>query len=199
MCNLFAFAFDVRVAFSVFVFLFISNFSIFISLAKSFFWCKSRARVGERGYVQATFLTGFDGTKAIFDSYRRAWREAGRGDTVPQDRLAYAALVYTGETEAEAHAGAEKLLWYITSNKVPPHFASPPGYVPIEAGVKMLRGAEHPLSAFAKAASVEAAIKAGIMMAGTPDQVVKQIRAVYRPCRRVRAFAQHGSGGIPGA
>ena len=98
---------------------------------------------------------------------------------VPEDRLAYAAMVYTGETEAEAHAGAEKLLWYITSNKVPPHFASPPGYVPVEAGVKMLRGAEHPLSAFAKAASVEGAIKAGIMMAGTPDQVVKQIRAVY--------------------
>ena len=98
--------------------------------------------------MQATFLTGFDGTKAIFDSYRRAWREAGRGDTVPEDRLAYAALVYTGETEAEAHAGAEKLLWYVTSNKVPPHFASPPGYVSVEAGVKMLRGAEHPLSAF---------------------------------------------------
>src|SRR4051812_43776138 len=137
------------------------------------------ARVGARGYVQATFLTGFDGTKAIFDAYRKAWREAGHGDTVPNDRLAYAALVYTGETEAEAHAGAEKLLWYITSNKVPPHFANPPGYVPIEAGGRMLRGAEHPLSTFAKAASVEAAIAAGIMMAGTPDQVVAQVRRVY--------------------
>jgi len=137
------------------------------------------ARVGARGYVQATFLTGFDGTKAIFDSYRKAWREAGHGETVPNDRLAYAALVYTGETEAEAHAGAEKLLWYITSNKVPPHYANPPGYVPIEAGVRMLRGAEHPLSAFAKAATVEAAIAAGIMMAGTPDQVVAQVRRVY--------------------
>lgn len=137
------------------------------------------ARVGANGYVQATFLTGFDGTKAIFDSYRSAWRAAGRGDTVPLDRLAYAAMVYVGETEAEAHAGAEKLLWYVTANKVPPHFASPPGYVPVEAGVRMLRGAEHPLSAFAKAATVEGAIKAGIMMAGTPDQVVAQVRAVY--------------------
>ena len=60
-------------------------------------------------------------------SYRSAWREAGRGDDVPNDRLAYAALVYTGETEAAAHAGAEKLLWYITSNKVPPHFAGSAG------------------------------------------------------------------------
>jgi alkanesulfonate monooxygenase SsuD/methylene tetrahydromethanopterin reductase-like flavin-dependent oxidoreductase (luciferase family) len=98
---------------------------------------------------------------------------------VPNDRLAYAALVYTGETEAAAYAGAEKLLWYITSNKVPPHFAAPPGYVPVDAGVRMLRGAEHPLSAFAKSASVEAAIAAGIMMAGTPAQVEAQIRKVY--------------------
>ncbi len=137
------------------------------------------ARVGAHGYVQATFLTGFDGTKRIFDAYRNAWREAGRGDEVPLDRLAYAALVYTGETEAAAHAGAEKLLWYITSNKVPPHFAAPPGYLPIDAGVRMLRGAEHPLSAFAKSASVEAAIAGGIMMAGTPAQVEAQIRKVY--------------------
>jgi alkanesulfonate monooxygenase SsuD/methylene tetrahydromethanopterin reductase-like flavin-dependent oxidoreductase (luciferase family) len=132
------------------------------------------ARVGARGYVQATFLTGFEGTRRIFDAYRQAWRAAGRGDLVPKDRLAYAALVYTGETEAEARAGAEKLLWYVTSNKVPPHFANPPGYLPVEAGVRMLRGAEHPLSAFAKRASVDGAIEAGIMMAGTPDQVFAQ-------------------------
>ena len=37
------------------------------------------ARVGAHGYVQATFLTGFDGTRAIFDAYRRGWREAGHG------------------------------------------------------------------------------------------------------------------------
>jgi alkanesulfonate monooxygenase SsuD/methylene tetrahydromethanopterin reductase-like flavin-dependent oxidoreductase (luciferase family) len=137
------------------------------------------ARVGAKGYVQATFLTGFDGTRTIFDSYRSAWRAAGRGETVPLDRLAYAAMVYVGETEAEARAGAEKLLWYVTSNKVPPHFASPPGYVPVDAGVRMLRGSEHPLSTFARAATVDGAIKAGIMMAGTPDQVVAQVRAVY--------------------
>ena len=30
--------------------------------------------------------------------------------------------VYTGESEAEARAGAEKLLWYMTANKVPLHY-----------------------------------------------------------------------------
>ena len=85
------------------------------------------ARVGAHGYVQATFLTGFDGTRAIYDAYRRGWREAGRGSDVPAHRLAYAAMVYTAPNEADARAGAEKLLWYITSNKVPPHYRQPAG------------------------------------------------------------------------
>ena len=45
-------------------------------------------------------------TQRIYEGYRRGWREAGRGHDVPIDRLAYAALVYVGETEARAHAGA---------------------------------------------------------------------------------------------
>ncbi|HJU20019.1 MAG TPA: LLM class flavin-dependent oxidoreductase [Stellaceae bacterium] len=137
------------------------------------------ARVGARGFVQATFLTGFEGTRAVFDAYRRGWREAGRGADVPIHRLAYAALVYAAPSEAEAHAGAEKLLWYITSNKVPPHFANPPGYVPVEAGLRMARGGVHPLSAFRNKATVEGAIGAGILFAGTPDQVYRQLKKVY--------------------
>ncbi len=137
------------------------------------------ARVGSRGYVQATFLTGFDGTRRVFDGYRRGWRQAGRGHDVPIHRLAYAALVYVGRSEAEARNGAEKLLWYVTSNKVPPQFSNPPGYVPIEASLAVLRGAEHPLSAFAKSASFDSAIAGGFMMAGTPDQVFQQIRKMY--------------------
>jgi alkanesulfonate monooxygenase SsuD/methylene tetrahydromethanopterin reductase-like flavin-dependent oxidoreductase (luciferase family) len=137
------------------------------------------AQVGARGYVQATFLTGFDATRKVFDGYRRGWREAGRGPDVPIDRLAYAALIYVGDTEQRAKAGAEKLLWYITSNKVPPHFVHPPGYIPVSAAVQVLRGAENPLSAFGKRASVETAIAAGIMFAGTPDQVIAQIAKHY--------------------
>jgi alkanesulfonate monooxygenase SsuD/methylene tetrahydromethanopterin reductase-like flavin-dependent oxidoreductase (luciferase family) len=134
--------------------------------------------VGTRGYIQATFLTGFDATRKVFDGYRHGWREAGRGRDVPIDRLAYAALVYVGDSEQRARAGAEKLLWYITSNKVPPHFANPPGYVPVAANVRNLRGAENPLSAFAKRGSmtVEGAIAAGIMFAGMPDAVLAQFK-----------------------
>jgi alkanesulfonate monooxygenase SsuD/methylene tetrahydromethanopterin reductase-like flavin-dependent oxidoreductase (luciferase family) len=137
------------------------------------------ARVGARGFVQATFLTGYDGTRGVFDAYRKGWREAGRGDTVPLDRLAYAALVYTAPSEAEARNGAEKLMWYITANKIVPHFTYPPGYVPIRAAVDVMRGRMNPLSHFGESPTVENAIKTGLMMAGTPDQVVKQIRKIY--------------------
>ena len=136
-------------------------------------------RVGERGFVQATFLTGFDGTRAVFDAYRKGWRDAGRGERVPLDRLAYAALVYTAPTEAKAREGAEKLLWYIRANKVVPHFSNPPGYVPVQATVNILRGGRHPLSDFAKGATVDRAIESGLMMAGTPDQVLKQVERMF--------------------
>jgi len=137
-------------------------------------------RVGARGYVQATFLTGYKGTPAIFDAYRAGWREAGLGENVPMHRLAYAALVYVADSEAAAHAGAEKLLWYMTANKVPPHFARPPGYMPVAAYAAMLRGAAvGGLAANRRNATVENAIENGLMFAGTPDQVYDQFKRFH--------------------
>ncbi len=137
-------------------------------------------RVGAQGFVQATFLTGYDGTRRVYDAYRRGWREAGRGEAVPIDRLAYAALVYVGDNEADARAGAEKILWYIRANKVPPHFAFPPGYAPPAAFAHVMRGDtgdQH--RNFSAQATVESTINAGLMMAGTPDQVYAQVRKMY--------------------
>ncbi len=114
---------------------------------------------------------------AIYDAYRKGWREAGRGQDVPIDRLAYAALIYVGDTEAQARAGAEKLLWYITANKVPPHFSNPPGYVPVAMNLQLARGAHNVVSAHGtKQGTVDGAIEAGTMFAGTPDQVFKQFK-----------------------
>ena len=67
-------------------------------------------RVGARGYNQATFLTGYNNTKPVFEGYRHGWREAGRGNDVPIRQLAYAAFVYCSDNEARARAGAEQLL-----------------------------------------------------------------------------------------
>src|SRR5262249_60058313 len=82
-------------------------------------------RVGARGYVQATFLTGYGGTPAIYESYRKGWRAAGRGGDIPVDPLASAGLVYAGESESEAGAGAAKLLWDMTAHQAPLPFCDP--------------------------------------------------------------------------
>lgn len=137
-------------------------------------------RVGAKGFVQATFLTGYDGTRRVYDAYRRGWREAGRGQDVPVNRLAYAALVHVGDSQAQAGAGAEKILWYIRANKVPQHFSFPPGYAPPQAFTRIMRGELGDQHAnFSAKATVEGVINAGLMMAGTPDQVYAQIRKMY--------------------
>jgi alkanesulfonate monooxygenase SsuD/methylene tetrahydromethanopterin reductase-like flavin-dependent oxidoreductase (luciferase family) len=141
------------------------------------------AQVGAHGFTQAIFLTGFDGTKVAYDNYRRGWREAGRGKDVPVNRLAYAALVYVGDTEAKAHAGADKLLWYLNANKVPAHFQQPPGYAGLAAEVAMLKGAgsrtqgDH--ANFGRAMNVETAMERGLLFCGTPDQVYGQVKKFY--------------------
>jgi alkanesulfonate monooxygenase SsuD/methylene tetrahydromethanopterin reductase-like flavin-dependent oxidoreductase (luciferase family) len=137
-------------------------------------------QVGRRGWVQATFLTGYDGTRNIYDQYRKGWREAGHTGDVPVNRLAYAALVYCADNEKRAREGAEKLLWYMTANKVSPQFQYPPGYMPVPAMASVMRGTALDQHAANRGnATVDKAIEAGLMFAGTPDQVYAQIKKMY--------------------
>lgn len=137
------------------------------------------ARVGASGFVQATFLTGYRGTPSVFESYRRGWHSAGRPGEPPLDRLAYAPLVYTADSTRNARLGAEKLLWYLKANKVPEYYRNPPGYLPVEMGVRIMRGVAPQLATSMKDFGVEDAIKSGIMFAGTPDEVHDQVVAFY--------------------
>ena len=85
----------------------------------------------------ATFLQPHEKVRALFDAYRSAYLDQGLpggGGT------AFMPLVYTGETEEEAEAGARELLWYMTA-KTEPQFRNPPGYVPVALNVKALQGA----------------------------------------------------------
>ena len=127
--------------------------------------------VAERGHTVATFLTGYDGTRKIFDIYRKKAAECGH--EVTPDKLAYAGLVYTGETDEEGRAGAEKLLWYISANKVPGHFSTPPGYLPQAARVLAMQGHSSPLDH--KGRSLDELIDRGVVFAGSPDTVHEQI------------------------
>ena len=136
------------------------------------------AQVGAHGYVSGDLPHRFRHHQARLSTpIAAAGARPGRGEHVPIDRLAYAALIYVGDTEARARAGAEKLLWYITANKVPQHFANPPGYVPVAMNVQLARGAQNVVSAFGtKQSTVDGAVEAGTMFAGTPDQVFAQIK-----------------------
>jgi alkanesulfonate monooxygenase SsuD/methylene tetrahydromethanopterin reductase-like flavin-dependent oxidoreductase (luciferase family) len=128
-------------------------------------------RIAEHNYVAATFLTGYEQTKTIFDAYRAKRTEMGQ--TTAEDRLAYAALIYVGETDEEGFAGARKLLWYLSANKVPLEFRNPPGYASLPTAAKLLKGAP---TAFDRSAPLEALIEQGVVFAGTPDTVVAQIK-----------------------
>lgn len=139
----------------------------------------SAKQVAERGYVIACFLTGFEGTRAVFDSYRA--RRAELGLTAPRaDRFAYAALVYTGETDEEGLAGARKLMWYVEANKVPFQFTNPPGYHPIAVTVRTLKtpGGAGIFKMFHNP-KLEEFMAHGLVFAGNPDSVYRQIMRMY--------------------
>lgn len=131
--------------------------------------------IADHRYVAATFLTGRDGSKQIFEAYRQ--RASERGWSAPNDRFAYAALVYVGETDEEGWAGARKLMWYIESNRVAPQFINPPGYVPPAVAAKAMRNGGS-LYKYDKP-DLQNLIANGIVFAGNPDTVFGQIKRFY--------------------
>jgi alkanesulfonate monooxygenase SsuD/methylene tetrahydromethanopterin reductase-like flavin-dependent oxidoreductase (luciferase family) len=142
----------------------------------------SAVPVGEHGYTMATFLSGIENTKQIFDGYREGWSRT-HDDEAPVDRLAYAALIFVGETDEDGVAGAEKLMWYVSANKVPSHFSTPPGYIVPEFRAIAARGG---MSKYAmRGKSVEEMMERGVVFAGAPDSVAEQIN---RFCEHVGPF-----------
>lgn len=131
-------------------------------------------RTAEFGHVAATFLTGNEGTQRIFGRYRA--KRAELNLPMNEDRLAYAALIYVGDTDEAGYDGARKLMWYLTANKVPPQYRNPPGYASPETVVRQLRGEK---LLFDRNAPLEQCIEGGIVFAGNPDTVCAQIKRHY--------------------
>jgi len=136
----------------------------------------SAARIADHQHVIASFLTGFEGTRKVFDAYRARYAELGR-PAPADDRFAYAALVYTGRTDEEGMAGAEKLMWYVKANKVPFHHVQPPGYTPYFVRAWGLRG-ERSAYDFDNMTLTDM-IENGIVFAGSPDTVRAQIEKFH--------------------
>jgi alkanesulfonate monooxygenase SsuD/methylene tetrahydromethanopterin reductase-like flavin-dependent oxidoreductase (luciferase family) len=156
------------------------------------------ADVGRRGFVHALVLRGPEGTRAAFAANRRARAEAGLPFSTTE-RFAYAALVAVGETEEEGLRLGAKLLWFLnTSMKSAPQFGKfLPGAAPPEAApmIYRTRARVSPGTEAQQAAgnlkpslgnkdaltsnTAERAIAQGILLAGTPDSVYKQMMNLY--------------------
>src|SRR5713226_8225655 len=138
----------------------------------------SIAGVAERGYVLGIFLSGHEDAKSFFDIYRQHASAAVRnGDgSVHSGRFGYLALACVGETDEAGLAGVQKIMWYLHSNKVAPHFRSPAGYAAIPAAIRVMRGGEVQARRPVHQAPAEELIERGVIFAGNPDTVYGQIK-----------------------
>jgi alkanesulfonate monooxygenase SsuD/methylene tetrahydromethanopterin reductase-like flavin-dependent oxidoreductase (luciferase family) len=75
-------------------------------------------------------------------------------------------------------SGARQLTWYLGA-KAALQYRNPPDYVPVSFNLQALKGASSGQTAAMRAQSMEFLMDQGIMIYGTPDSVVKQIRRLY--------------------
>ena len=141
---------------------------------------ESAAQVAQRGHIGAVFLAGYPRIRSIFDGYRQGYLDS-HGKEMPIDRLAYCALISVGKTEQEGLDVAEKLLWYMTSNKVPAQYSNPPGYHSTAMAATMMRGNSSG-TGLPTATTLAEQMARGNVFAGTPDQVYDQIKKFYDYC-----------------
>ena len=166
---------------------------------------RTAAECGRRGIINTLVLRGPEGTKRAWDAYRQARREAGLPPPT-RDLFAYTAMVYVGDTDAEGMRIGSKILWFLnTSLKSAPQLSKfLPGAAPPEAAPQIYRskpkvaatpaGEEAPqrqpgtgeaVSASRNAAALtsitpEQAVQQGILFAGNPDTVYRQIMEFQR-------------------
>jgi alkanesulfonate monooxygenase SsuD/methylene tetrahydromethanopterin reductase-like flavin-dependent oxidoreductase (luciferase family) len=147
---------------------------------------ETSAELGRRGIVNALVLRGPEASKRAFDAYRAARRAAGLPPP-GSDRFAYAALAYVGDTDEEGRRIGSKLLWFLnTSLKQAPQMSKLlPGRMPAEAMAQNFRTrpgsgseARRPADALI-GIDVDQAIARGILVAGNPDTVWRQIMDIY--------------------
>jgi alkanesulfonate monooxygenase SsuD/methylene tetrahydromethanopterin reductase-like flavin-dependent oxidoreductase (luciferase family) len=148
---------------------------------------ETSAELGRRGIINALVLRGPEASRRSFDAYRTVRRVAGL--PAPRtDRFAYAALCYVGDTDEEGLSVGSKTLWFLnTSLKQAPQFSRLlPGRMPPEVAAQNYRTQPRPGAQTARrpadgliGITAEQAIARGILVAGNPDTVYRQIMDIY--------------------
>jgi alkanesulfonate monooxygenase SsuD/methylene tetrahydromethanopterin reductase-like flavin-dependent oxidoreductase (luciferase family) len=167
----------------------------------------SAEEAAARGITIGVLNTGWVRTPAIFDAYRKKAAEAGR--EMRPDKLAYMALIGVGETREEGWRRADQILGYSrTSGIVAPQFQNPPGYVSAGINAQMLKSGGASMARAtrvqrkdgtpinARTMGVEEAIDAGLVFAGTPDDVWEQLKAFYGHVGGFGHLLMMGQGGL---
>jgi alkanesulfonate monooxygenase SsuD/methylene tetrahydromethanopterin reductase-like flavin-dependent oxidoreductase (luciferase family) len=143
---------------------------------------ETSAECGRRGYINALVLRGPEASKRAFDSYRNARREAGL-PAPGTDKFAYAVLCGVGDTDEEGLAVGSKTLWFLnTSLKQSPQMSKfLPGRNPPEMAPNIWRttGARGRPADQLIGITAERAIERGILVAGNPDTVARQVMEIY--------------------
>ncbi|HEU0218078.1 MAG TPA: LLM class flavin-dependent oxidoreductase [Stellaceae bacterium] len=140
------------------------------------------AEIGRRGYINALVLRGPEASKRAFDAYKQARREAAL-PAPGTDKFAYAVLCGIGDTDEEGLAVGSKTLWFLnTSLKQAPQMSKfLPGRNPPEMAPNIWRttGARGRPADGLIGINAETAIQRGILVAGNPDTVARQIMEIY--------------------
>jgi alkanesulfonate monooxygenase SsuD/methylene tetrahydromethanopterin reductase-like flavin-dependent oxidoreductase (luciferase family) len=126
-------------------------------------------KTARHGFTFAMFLQPHDKVKEMFDAFRES-----SPDENPNLKLAYMPLVYTADSEAEAEEGAKQLSWYLHA-KTEAQFRNPPGYVPVAFNVNALKGKYSGRTDAVRSQGMDYLRDQGVLIYGTPDQVVQQI------------------------
>jgi alkanesulfonate monooxygenase SsuD/methylene tetrahydromethanopterin reductase-like flavin-dependent oxidoreductase (luciferase family) len=149
---------------------------------------ETSAELGRRGMVNVLVFRGVEGTQRAWAAYRKARAAAGLPAPGP-DRFGYTAFVYTGDTDEEAMRVGSKLLWFLnTGLKAAPQYSKfLPGQTAPEQAPALYRSAPASGSgptgvaaagrnaAALVGVNAEQAIARGLMFAGNPDTVYRQI------------------------
>ena len=128
----------------------------------------------QQGYRLSVLLGSHDDTASAFRHYRRAAVASGWPEPGPE-QFAYLCFCHVAPTMEQARAAATKLMWFLKAGRPRLGAAIPPGFSKPDAAVAALRGR---LGAV-RNASLERLIDDGVMIAGTPDVVINQIRRLY--------------------
>jgi alkanesulfonate monooxygenase SsuD/methylene tetrahydromethanopterin reductase-like flavin-dependent oxidoreductase (luciferase family) len=142
---------------------------------------ETSAELGRRGMVNVLVFRGPEETRRAWTAYRKAREEAKLPAPGP-DRFGYAAFVYTGDTDEEGMRVGSKLLWFLSTGlrSAPQYGKFLPGQTAPHLAPGLYRSTPPPGAALRPAAALmnitpEQAIARGLMFAGNPDTVHRQI------------------------